>query len=112
MKINTVGTNRVDEGYKYGTYVWRCEDGEVAGDGDGNIMNRMGPRGSQECAKAITEAAEYYGAGPGHVEFWPGQVPVSDEEYESQLAMARMGLAAPTDFAAILDEMEGKRKNG
>lgn len=112
MSLKTTGRNVVEE-VPYGMYVWRCADGEIAGDGDGNIMNVFCMKGDKAAIKAITNAAHYYGFGEGgQVEWWSGKRPISDEQYEEQLARQEAGLVPdPLDYGAIRDE-ERALRNG
>ena len=101
---------RVVEEVPYGLYVWRCDDGEVAGDGDGNIMSVFCNKGDQRAIEAITAAAKHYGVGEGKPEWWSGVRQIDDEEYEYQQARASAGLVPdPLDLAAIRDEERGLR---
>lgn len=115
MKLNRTGMQRVeDERIPYGVFVFRCEDGEYLGDGDGNLMMRFGlAADAMVHARVIIEAARYYGFYKGKVEFWRGQRPVSDEEFEEQLQRAKWGLTPdPYDMSAVLDELGSLRANG
>lgn len=115
MKINTTNRTRVDDKrIPYGVYVFRCEDGEYLGDGEGNLMLIFGMRADARVhARTIIQAARHYGFEKGKVEFWVGQRPVTDEEFENQLTRAKLGLTPdPYDMSAFLDEQEAKRQNG
>lgn len=113
MKLNRTGMQRVeDERIPYGVFVFRCEDGEYLGDGDGNLMMRFGlAADAKHHARVIIEAARHYGFYKGKVEFWRGQRPVSDEEFEEQLERQRWGLTPdPFDMSAVLDSLGDLRK--
>ena len=115
MKLNTTGISRVeDKRIPYGVFVFRCEDGEYLGDGDGNIMQRFGLFTDAKIhARIVVEAARHYGFRKGKVEFWRGQRPVTDEEYEEQMERAKWGLTPdPFDMSAVLDELEVQRRRG
>lgn len=107
---------RFVEEVPYGMYVWEIEeDGEtkILGDGDGNIMNVFCMKGDRKALDAITQAARHYGYPDGKAVWWSGKRPISDEEYEEQLARERMGLTPdPFDYAAIKDEERALRQNG
>jgi hypothetical protein len=110
MKLTTTSRQKVDNGAPFGVYVYRCDDGEVLGDGDGNVMQVFGMRGDREAVKKVYIAARHYGFTEGKVEFWPGQRPVTDEEYEEQVTRSKLGLVPDTmDYGAIMDELEGER---
>ena len=109
MKLETKGVRAVEE-VPYGIYVWRCSDGEVLGDGDGNIMNIFCIKGDRDAIRKITEAAKYYGFTEGEPEWWSGQRPVSDEEFQEQITRQKLGLVPdPLDHGAIMDELRGRQ---
>ena len=114
MKLKRTGMQRVDDiRIPYGVYVFQCEDGEYLGDGEGNLMLVFGLRAdAKKCARVIIEAARHYGFTKGKVQFWAGQRPVSDEEFEEQMERARWGLNPdPFDMSAVLDELEASKQN-
>jgi hypothetical protein len=115
MKINTTQRTRVDDKrIPYGVYVFQCEDGEYLGDGDGNLMLVFGLAADAKIhARTILTAARHYGFTKGKVQFWRGQRPVTDEEFETQMARHKLGLVPdPYDMSAFLDEMGAKKQNG
>jgi hypothetical protein len=115
MKLNSKGVQRVeDERIPYGVYVFRCEDGEYLGDGDGNLMLSFGlATDAKTHARKIIEAARHYGFYKGKVEFWRGQRPVSDEEFNEQMERAKWGLTPdPFDMSSVLDTLEARKQNG
>jgi len=109
MNLKNTGKSIVEE-VPYGMYVWKCADGEIAGDGDGNIMNVFCIKGDRRAIEALTAAAKHYGFGDGTPVWWPGKRRISDEELEEQEARERLGLVPdPLDFGAIADERKGLR---
>lgn len=111
MKIETTGKKVIDE-VPWGTYVYQCPDGEVLGDGDGNIMCILGFRNDKVKIQKMIDAAKYYGFTDGKVVFWSGQRPITDEEYEHQLARQAAGLVPdPLDIGALRDERRGKKND-
>lgn len=107
-------TNReVVEEVPYGVYVWQTPDGEILGDGDGNIMNVFCLKGDRKAIKALADAARHYGFPEGKPVWWTGKRRVTDEELEEQEQRARWGLTPdPLDFGAIRDEMRSNRSHG
>ena len=96
----------------YGMYVWETPDGEILGDGDGNIMNVFCMKGDRKALAAITDAARHYGYPEGRPVWWSGKRPITDEEYEEQLMREKLGLTPdPLDYGAIKDE-ERALRNG
>lgn len=108
--MKTVNRQQVEE-VPYGMYVWRCADGEIAGDGDGNVMNVFCMKGDRRAIAALADAAKSYGwYEGGKAEWWTGKRPISDEELEYQEQRERMGLTPdPLDYGAIQDEMRAKK---
>lgn len=99
----------------WGVYVWQTPDGEFLGDDDHNfLLTDVCEEGNPAAIRAITEAAAYYGFPEGKPVYWSGKRPISDEEYERQLARAKEGLVPdPLDVGAIRDEMRAlKNQNG
>lgn len=114
MGIKTTGRQFVKE-VPWGVYVWQTPDGEFLGDGDGNfLLTDVCEEGNRAAIKAITDAARHYGFPEGRAVYWSGRRPISDEEYEHQLARAKAGLTPdPLDIAAIRDEERALRlQNG
>jgi hypothetical protein len=101
------GRAKVVEEVSWGMYVWETPDGEVLGDGDGNIMNCFVWEKKDRAAakKAITEAAKQYGFPEGKAVWWSGQRPVSHDEYERQIERADQGLTPdPLDIASFSED--------
>jgi len=112
MKLKTTNRRQVDE-VPYGTYVYRCVDGEYLGDDEGRMMCIFGFKNDKEKIKKMVEAAKHYGFTDGSVEFWSGHRPVTDEEYAEQEMRQKLGLIPdPLDYGAHMDELKSKRKYG
>lgn len=114
MKFETTGKSIVKE-EPWGTYVFQCNDGEYLGDGDGRLLCVFGMEGDRSKMEALQKAAKHYGFGPedGQVRYMPGRRPVTDEEYEEQVARQKAGLVPdPLDYGAIMDEMRYKKQYG
>jgi hypothetical protein len=109
MELKTTNREAIDE-VPYGVYVWVNPEGEVFGDDDGNVLNVFCMKNDMRAIKALTDAAKYYGAGEGSVQWMSGKRRISDEELEMQRARERMGLVPdPLDFGAIRDEANRKK---
>jgi hypothetical protein len=111
--FETKGITEVEE-VPWGMYVWETPDGEVLGDGDGNVMNVFCMKGDKRAIEAIKDAARHYGFPDGKVKWLSGHRPVTDEEYAEQEMRQRLGLVPdPLDYAAIRDqERYLNRQNG
>ena len=111
--LKTTNKQQIEE-VPWGMWVWETPDGEVLGDGDGNIMNCfVFERAHREAGKrAIEEAAKGYGFPEGKAVFWSGVRPIDDEELEHQIERAKQGLTPdPFDLGAINDEMRALKNN-
>lgn len=114
MSLKTTNRQVIKE-VPWGVYVWQCPDGEFLGDDEGNfLLTDVVEEGNPAAIKAITDAARHYGFPDGKPVYWSGKRPISDEEYERQLARAEAGLVPdPFDIGAIRDEERGLRaENG
>lgn len=110
--FKTLNRQQVEE-VPYGMYVWRLPDGEVLGDGDGNIMNVFCMKGDRKAIAAITDAARHYGFPEGTPEWWSGKRRITDEELEEQQMRERLGLIPdPLDIGALRDEARSKKAHG
>lgn len=111
-------TNRqIIKEVSWGVYVWQLPTGEFLADEEGNFMLVFCEEGNRQAIAALTDAAKHYGYPEGKAVYWSGKRPISDEEYEHQLARAAAGLVPdPLDIGAIRDEeralrIEHERKN-
>jgi hypothetical protein len=112
MSFKTTNKQLVEE-VPYGMYVWECPDGEILGDGDGNIMNVFCMKGDRKAIQALRDAARHYGFPEGRPVWWSGKRRVTDEEYEEQEARERLGLVAdPLDYGAIKDAERARKAHG
>lgn len=106
-----MGMKIVDEP-NYGVYLWKCANGQYAGDGEGYMLIQS-MRGDLAKVAALEKAARAYDCYEGgHAEFRPGVRPVSSEEAEEQLNRLKWGLVPdPLDIQAMKEE-EYFRANG
>ncbi len=97
----------------YGVYVWRTDDGSYVGDEDGNYMLIASRKGDQKNIAALERSARYYGIEGGQPEFRSGARPVSQSEYEDQVARQRAGLVPDKyDLGSLLDDYRAKKSRG
>lgn len=97
----------------WGVYVWQLPTGEFLADDDGNFMLVYCEEGNQNAITALADAAKHYGFAEGKAVYWSGKRPITDEEYEQQLARAKAGLIPdPLDIAAIREEEAFRRHGG
>jgi hypothetical protein len=96
----------------WGVYVWQLPSQEFLADEEGNFMLVFCEEGNQEAIEALTIAAKGYGFPEGKAIYWSGKRPITDEEYEHQLARAKAGLTPdPLDIGAIRDEERALREH-
>lgn len=102
--------------FDYGVMVWYTTDGRLVQNEDGDIMyisinNIKDKKEVTEKARALRAAAASFGFVGGTPNFWSGNRPVSDEEYENQKQRQDAGLIPDMwDQGAINDEMRTKKK--
>ena len=104
---------KVVEETKLGMYVWEMPDGTWVGDDaePPNFMHIVSMKDDERRIAELTAAARYYGVNEGKPLFLSGHRPVSDEEYEEQVARLNEGLTPdPYDIPTMLEEYKnGKR---
>lgn len=104
MQLKATNKQVIDE-VPFGVYVWKLPDGEFLGDDEGNFLLIQAMRGDEKRINTLRQAAKYYGHEEGEPVFWSGKRPISDEEYENQIARAKAGLTPdPLDIGAIKEE--------
>jgi hypothetical protein len=107
MELKPTNKQVVEE-VEYGMYVWQLPDGEVLGDGDGNVMNCfVWEKKDRPAARiALATAAKHYGHEEGQAVWWSGVRPINDEQLAEQIERASQGLTPdPLDIPAIRDDM-------
>lgn len=110
--LKTTNRQQVEE-VPYGMYVWKCPDGEILGDGDGNVMNVFCMKGDRKALAALADAARHYGFAEGEPVWWTGKRRVTDEELEEQQMREKLGLTPdPLDYGAIKDELRAIQQHG
>lgn len=97
-------------------WVWQTDDGGFVSDDEGNFMHVFvdgrNDAVNEAAKKALASEAKAYGIDGGKPVFWAGRRPISDEEYEMQLARQKAGMVAdPLDIGAIREE-EARLKRG
>lgn len=113
MQLKTTNKEVVEE-VPYGMYVWKCADGEYAGDSDGNIMNVFCLKSNYAARNALIQAAKHYGVyDGGSIEWWPGRRRITDEELAEQEMRAASGMVAdPYDLPSLIDADRARREHG
>jgi len=110
--FKTTNREAVEE-VPYGMYVWETPDGEVLGDGDGNVMNVFCMKGDLRAIKALSDAARSYGFSEGRPVWWTGKRPIDDEELSIQETRAKLGLVPdPLDIPAVVADMKERQQHG
>lgn len=90
-------------GYAWGTYVWKKSNGKWFTDGNGNVLNVPANRGDENQIQKLRDAAAHYGEADGQPIFFPGAARISDEEYSEQVDRMQQGLIpSKNDVGAYL----------
>lgn len=93
------------EQVKYGVYLWQAADGRFVGDSEGNYMLIASRKGDRDKIEALRRSAVAHGIDGGHAVFRSGARPVTDAEYEDQVARRESGLVPDKyDLGNLLDE--------
>jgi hypothetical protein len=99
-----MGIQQIQNNANYGLYVWRKSNGKVFTDDSGNVMNIPGAIYDIEKMEKLRQAAVYYGAGDGKVEFIPGVSRVSEMRASEEKGRFEEGLIpSETDIGAWAD---------
>ena len=90
-----------------GVYLWKMPNGKYIADDDARFLSIDSVRGDVKKIEALTNFVKYeLGIEEGAPFFMEGNRKVTDEEYEEQVARAKLGLVPdPMDINAIRDEM-------
>lgn len=84
-----------DDTVKYGVCVWKMNNNEIIGDGDGNYLSLGGPLYHPVIEQKMYKAVKSYIGDEvdlGKPFWYPGARQVSDEEYIEQLQRLEAGL--------------------
>lgn len=95
----------VDES-NYGVYIWRDGKGRAVADSELRYLMIPSKRGDLRKVKLLEQAVRSYGIMDGAAEFCAGSRPVSDTEWEEQIARQQAGeVPDPYDLGNLLDEL-------
>lgn len=90
-------------GYAWGTYVWKKANGKWFTDGNGNVLNVPSNKGDENQIAKLKEAARHFGEPDGQAVFFPGAARISDEEYTEQIDRMKQGLIPSlNDIGAVM----------
>lgn len=90
-------------GYAWGTYVWKKSNGKWFTDGNGNVLNVPANRGDENQIQKLRDAAAHYGEPDGEPIFFPGAARITDEEYSEQIDRMKQGLIpSMNDVGALI----------
>lgn len=98
--MNNSRTRVVPKNLPWGVYVWRCEDGKVLANNNGDVLSMNGFKGDLEAMRKMRDAATALGYGGGKVAFLPGSRQISQSEYEDQMEAMLDGKDIPGDIDA------------
>lgn len=101
----------VDEGIPFGVYVWRI-DGKAVVDEDFNYLVAPARRGDLRAIKRLTEfVRNELGITEGGPCFEEGARPISQDEFEDQMARMQAGETPdPYDIGNLIDEYKYQKE--
>lgn len=101
----------VSDGIPYGVYIWRI-NGKPVVDEDYNYLQIASRRGDQKKIAALRRFVnEELGIFEGEPSFEEGSRPISQEEWEDQMARAQAGeVPDPYDLGNLIDEYNYHRE--
>lgn len=96
---------------QYGVYIWRDAKGRAVVDSDFNYMMIASKKGDLRKIAMLREAAAAYGITDGGPEFMSGARPVSQGEWEEQVARQEAGLVPDEyDLGNLIDEYKFQKE--
>ena len=103
----------IPEDFDFGVYAWQMPDGNVLGDGDGNMLNVPSMRGDLEKIAAIRNFVnKELHIFAGEPVFFAGVFRLTEEEHADQMEQMLSGLTPSLDLGARKDDMRRKKRNG
>jgi hypothetical protein len=101
------------EEYNWGVYIWKTPEGKVIKNENGDFLMIMSRKDDQKQIEKIRRAAKDCGVDDGEAIFWSGNRPVSEEEYQEQVARLTVGLVPDKlDYFAAKEELNSRKLNG
>lgn len=101
------------EEYNWGVYIWKTPENKVVKNENGDFLMIMSKKNDKNQIEKLRRAAKSCGIDGGEAVFWSGHRPVSEEEYQEQVARLTVGLVPDKlDYFAAKEELESKRING
>lgn len=89
--------------------MWRMPNGAYITDSDRNFLSIASEVGDAKRIKTLRDTVKSFGIDEGSPVFFAGHRKISDEEYESQLTRAKLGLVPDTeDVSALIDDLKRK----
>lgn len=102
----------IDE-YNWGVYIWKTPEGKVVKNENGDFLMIMSKKGNKAQIEKLRLAAKSCGIDGGEAIFWSGHRPISEEEYQEQVARLTVGLVPDKlDYYAAKEELEARKRNG
>ena len=96
-------TLQEQNGYAWGTYVWKKSSGKWFTDGSGNVLNVPSNKGDENQIAKLRQAAAHHGEAEGEAVFFPGAARISEEEYTEQIDRMKQGLIPSlNDIGAVM----------
>ena len=101
------------EEYNWGVYIWKTPENKVVKNENGDFLMIMSKKHDKNQIEKLRLAAKSCGIDGGEPVFWSGHRPVSEEEYQEQVARLTVGLVPDKlDYFAAKEELDGRKRNG
>lgn len=100
----------VDQGIPYGVYIWRV-NGRPVMDQNKNYLIAPARRGDLRAIAALARAVKGFGIEGGEAHFQEGARPISQTEWEDQMARQAAGeVPDPYDLGNLIDEYKYQKE--
>lgn len=95
----------------YGVYIWRDARGRAVVNEDFEYLMVASKKDDAKKIRLLQEAARHYGIEDGYAEFCAGSRPISNEEWEHQVARQQDGLVPDEyDLGNLIDEYKYQKE--
>jgi hypothetical protein len=101
------------EEYNWGVYIWKTPENKIVKNENGDLLMIMSKKNDNRQIEKLRLAAKSCGIDDGQAIFWSGHRPVSEEEYQEQVARLTVGLVPDKlDYFAAKEELDSREKYG
>lgn len=101
------------EEYNWGVYIWKTPEGKVIKNEDGDLLQIMSKKEDRNQIEKLRRAALICGVEGGEAIFLSGHRPITQDQYDHQMARLNLGLVPDElDYFAAKEELEGRKLHG